>query len=85
MIYMLIGAVLFYGALYKSVLYKKHRFLLWFMPIAWLVSHALFHVWEVVVGLSGPESLLVDFAGVTLPAIVAMGLLCGSYKSSRNG
>ena len=85
MIYMLIGGVLIYGALYTSVLYKKHRFLLWLMPIACLVSHALFHVWEVVAGLSGPETLLVDFAGVILPAIVGMGLLYGSYKSSRKG
>lgn len=80
MIYMLIGAALFYGALYNSALYKKYRLLLWLMPISWLVCHAIFHAWEVVVGISGPEALLVDFAGVTLPAIAGIGLLYASYK-----
>ncbi|MFC3150839.1 hypothetical protein ACFOEK_07355 [Litoribrevibacter euphylliae] len=80
MIYMLIGSALFYGALYNSALYKNFRLLLWLMPISWLVFHAIFHAWEVVVGISGPEALLVDFAGVTLPAIVGIGLLYASYK-----
>ena len=82
MIYLLIGAALFYGALYKSTLYQKYRALLWLMPVAWLVCHAIFHAWEVVVGITGPESLIIDFAGVTLPALLGMGLIYGSLKLS---
>lgn len=74
--YMLIGAVFVWGALYV-----KHRVALWAMPAAWLAGHAIFHVWEVIVGICGPESLIEDFAGVTLPAIVAVTLVYISYKA----
>jgi len=69
-IYVLIGAAFGYGAIYT-----RHRFQLWLMPTAWLVLHAIFHVWEVLVGICGPEALIVDFGGVTLPALLGLGLL----------
>ncbi|MBL4826154.1 MAG: hypothetical protein JKY66_00305 [Spongiibacteraceae bacterium] len=73
--YMLIGVAFIYGAIYS-----KHRLLLWLMPTAWLVGHGIFHVWEVLVGICGPESLIVDFGGVTLPALLGLGLIYASYK-----
>ncbi len=76
MIYLLIGVAFIYGAIYP-----RHRRTLWAMPTAWLVAHALFHIWEVLIGICGPESLLEDFAGVTLPALLALGLLYLSNKS----
>jgi uncharacterized protein YjeT (DUF2065 family) len=76
MIYLLIGIAFIYGALCPC-----HRRPLWWVPTAWLVAHALFHLWEVFVGICGPESLLEDFAGVTLPALLALGLLSISTKS----
>ena len=78
-IYMLIGAVFIYGAIYT-----KHRLQLWVLPTAWLVLHAIFHIWEVVVGICGPESLVEDFGGVTLPALLAAGLVYHSYKNPQN-
>lgn len=75
MIYLLIGAAFIYGAINL-----RHRLTLWLVPTAWLVAHALFHIWEVLVGICGPESLLEDFAGVTLPALLALGLLYWSAK-----
>jgi len=77
--YMLIGAAFNYGAMYE-----KHRLLLWLMPTAWLVGHAIFHVWEVLVGICEPESLIVDFGGVTVPALLAMGLIYASYQLQTN-
>ena len=74
-IYLLIGTVFVYGAVYI-----KHRLHLWLLPTAWLVLHAIFHVWEVVVGICGPESLAEDFGGVTLPALLAIGLTYHSYS-----
>lgn len=74
-IYTLIGGVFVYGALYW-----QHRLQLWFVPTAWLVGHAIFHVWEVVTGICGPESLIEDFGGVTLPALLALWLL---YRSAH--
>ena len=78
-IYTLIGAAFIYGSVYT-----KHRLQLWWMPTAWLGCHALFHVWEVIVGICGPESLIEDFAGVTLPALLALTLLYISY-GTRTG
>ena len=74
--YMLIGVAFIYGALYV-----KHRVPLWFVPTAWLTGHAIFHVWEVLVGICGPEALIVDFAGVTLPALAGICLVYGSYRA----
>lgn len=74
-IYALIGTAFCYGAAYP-----QHRLLLWLLPTAWLTAHAAFHVWEVIVGICGPEALIVDFAGVTLPALLGMGLI---YSSTR--
>ncbi|MGP9800566.1 hypothetical protein [Rheinheimera sp. NSM] len=73
--YLLLGAAFVYGALYR-----KQRLILWSVPTAWLVSHAVFHVWEVLVGICGPQSLIDDFAGVTLPALVALSLLYAGAK-----
>jgi hypothetical protein len=78
-IYMLGGAAFICGSVYT-----KHRLLLWLMPTAWLVSHAIFHVWEVVIGICGPESLVEDFAGVTLPALLGLGLIYGSYRAQAS-
>lgn len=77
--YLLIGSAFVYGALYA-----KHRLLLWLMPTAWLLCHAIFHLWEVLVGICGPQSLQEDFAGVTLPALLAVSLLFLSYKAPSN-
>ncbi|WP_340676956.1 hypothetical protein [Paraglaciecola sp.] len=78
--YLLIGAAFVYGALDS-----KHRLILWLMPTAWLVSHAIFHFWEVFVGICGPQSLREDFAGVTLPALLALSLLYLSNKTTNHG
>lgn len=75
-IYVLMGAAFVYGSIYA-----RHRVQLWLMPTAWLVCHAIFHVWEVVVGICGPESLVEDFGGVTLPALLALGLVYVSYRA----
>ena len=77
--YMLIGAAFVCGTLYPT-----QRLPLWAVPTAWLVGHALFHIWEVLVGICGLASLLEDFAGVTLPALLALGLLCHSTKLQKD-
>jgi hypothetical protein len=69
-IYSLTGIGLIMGAL------RPHqRLRYWWAPTFWLTGHALFHIWEVLVGICGPSSLLEDFAGVTLPAILTLSLL----------
>lgn len=80
LIYLLISAALLYGVLCQNALFRKHQFYLWLVPIAWLVCHAIFHVWEVVVGITEPKSMIEDFAGVTLPALIGLVLI---YRSGR--
>ena len=61
-------------ALAAGIVWPQQRIGLWGAAAAWQLAHALFHVWEVVVGICGPEALLRDFLGVTLPAIVTVTL-----------
>jgi hypothetical protein len=50
------------------------RVTLWGAAALWLAGHALFHVWEVAVGICGPDALARDFLDVSLPAIIAASL-----------
>jgi hypothetical protein len=56
------------------------RTLLWSMVAIWLSGHAVFHIWEVAVGICGPEVLPRDFAAVTLPALIAIALSLWSVR-----
>ena len=69
-VYALTGFGLIMGALRP-----QQRLAYWWAPALWLAGHALFHVWEVLAGICGPASLVQDFAGVTLPALIALALL----------
>lgn len=69
-VYALTGIGLIMGAVQPA-----QRFGYWWAPTLWLVGHALFHVWEVLVGICGPASLIEDFAGVMLPALITLTLL----------
>ncbi len=59
----------------SGLLWPSQRLGLWSAVASWQVAHAGFHVWEVVVGICTPDALARDFAGVTLPALVACGLV----------
>lgn len=52
----------------------RYRVVLWAAPTFWMVAHALFHVWEVAVGICEPSVLVRDFYGVSLPAIIGVAL-----------
>jgi hypothetical protein len=67
LIYVLMGAGLLVGAHRPGV-----RALTWMATAIWLCGHALFHVWEVAVGICGPSALVRDFWGVSLPAILTL-------------
>lgn len=57
------------------------RFELWMAATVWLVAHALFHVWEVMVGICGASALLRDFPAVSLPALLGIGLTIYAGRS----
>ena len=77
MVYLLSGLAMFAGLARPA-----SRTLLWGAAAAWLMSHALFHLWEVAAGICGPDAIVRDFAGVTLPGLVAAGLTLRSLRGA---
>jgi hypothetical protein len=61
----------------------QYRVLLWAMATLWLGGHALFHFWEVAVGICGPSALARDFPAVTLPSILGALLTFWAISDAR--
>ena len=78
LIFLFIGTSLLVGAAKP-----QHRVLLWTIPTLWLWGHALFHFWEVAVGICMPADLVRDFPAVTLPAIIGTLLSLWACADSR--
>lgn len=69
LIFVLIGAAFVLGVARPAL-----RTTLWGAAALWLAGHALFHFWEVAVGICGTSALARDFPAVTLPALIAIAL-----------
>lgn len=69
LIFLGVGAVFLLGAIRPA-----YRTVSWGAAATWLAGHALFHFWEVAVGICGPSALLRDFLAVTLPALLAVAI-----------
>jgi len=78
LIYLLAGAAYLTGAARP-----RYRLALWAVPTLWLTAHAVFHLWEVAVGISGHSAMGRDFPAVTLPAIVGLALTAWAAKGSK--
>lgn len=65
LIFLLIGSAFLVGAAKPDL-----RLFFWAAPTIWLSGHALFHFWEVAVGICTVSVLPRDFPAVTLPAIL---------------
>lgn len=63
----------------------KRRVVLWAAATLWLVAHAVFHFWEVAVGICAPSVIPRDFPAVTLPAIIGIVLTFRAINQSRTG
>ena len=79
MVFLLVGGSFLLGAARPHL-----RVALWGAPSLWLAGHALFHVWEVAVGICGPSALARDFAAVTLPAIIGLCITGWAMADGRN-
>jgi hypothetical protein len=80
LIFLLIG-----GGFLAGAARPQHRVLLWAAPTIWLSGHALFHFWEVAVGICSASVLPRDFPAVTLPAIIGAALTFWAIRYSRAG
>jgi hypothetical protein len=59
----------------------QYRVELWAAATAWLAGHAVFHLWEVAVGICSPSAILRDFPAVSLPAILGAALTLWAIRS----
>jgi len=75
LIYVMIGAGFLAGVARPS-----ERVVIWGAATLWLAGHALFHFWEVSVGICGPSALLRDFPGVTVPALFGLALTVAARR-----
>ena len=78
LIFVLIGAALLAGAIRPAL-----RVPLWTGAAIWLAGHALFHFWEVAVGICGASALARDFPAVTLPALIVAALAFWAARDRR--
>lgn len=69
-------------AMLAGVARPAARLPLWSAAAFWLAGHALFHVWEVVVGICGTGALARDFPAVTLPAILTTALALWAWRDT---
>jgi hypothetical protein len=69
LIFLLVGAAYVAGTAWPDM-----RVLLWAAPTIWLLGHALFHLWEVAVGICAPSAIARDFPLVTLPGLLGLAL-----------
>lgn len=80
LVFLFVGAAFVIGAART-----RFRVVLWAAASLWLAGHALFHLWEVAVGICGPSALARDFAAVSLPALLGMGLTFWAWRRERSG
>jgi hypothetical protein len=79
LIFLFVGTAYLVGAAQP-----RYRIISWAAPTLWLAGHALFHFWEVAVGICGPSVILRDFPAVTLPAILGALLTLWAIADARS-
>ena len=77
-IYLFLGMAFLVGAARA-----EFRIVLWAAASLWLCCHALFHFWEVAVGICGSSALVRDFPAVTLPALIGVALTLWAIRDRR--
>jgi len=78
LIFLFIGGAFVLGAARPEL-----RVPFWGAASIWLSGHALFHVWEVAVGICGPSALARDFPAVTLPPAIGLAITCWAVLDAR--
>jgi hypothetical protein len=66
-----------------GMLKPARRIELWGAATLWLIAHAVFHVWEVAVGICSPSVLVRDFPAVSMPALMGIALTTWAWITPR--
>jgi hypothetical protein len=77
LVFLFIGTAFLIG-----VARPRLRLFLWAAPTLWVWGHALFHFWEVAVGICGPSAIARDFPAITVPAILGTAVTFWAAKDS---
>jgi len=77
LVYVMMG-----GGFLAGVARPRERVVIWAASTLWLAGHALFHFWEVSVGICGTSALLRDFPGVTAPALFGLALTIAAIRGN---
>lgn len=78
LIFVLVGAAYGWGALQPA-----QRPVLWLFGSLFLAGHALFHLWEVAVGICSSSAIARDLPAVTLPALIGLGFTAWAWVSAE--
>ena len=78
LVFLFLGSAFLFGAARA-----QYRIIAWTAPTLWLWGHALFHFWEVAVGICGPYALARDFPGVTMSALLGTLIAGWAYHEGR--
>jgi hypothetical protein len=78
LIFLFVGTAYLVGAVNV-----QSRVVLWAAATLWQAGHALFHFWEVAVGICEPSAIARDFPAVTLPVIVGAVLTLWAARDAR--
>ncbi|WP_412778256.1 hypothetical protein [Thalassospira lucentensis] len=74
----------FLGVAFAVGMIKPERRIgMWAVATLWLSAHAMFHLWEVAVGICSPSVIPRDFPAVTLPALIGIVLTLWAVRCSR--
>jgi hypothetical protein len=74
---------MFLGAVFGIGMNRPaHRLELWAAATSWLIAHAVFHLWEVAVGICAPAVIPRDFPAVTLPALIGVALTAWAWRTN---
>jgi hypothetical protein len=77
---------LFLGLAFGIGMFRPERRIgLWAAATLWLCAHAVFHLWEVAVGICAPSVILRDFPAVSLPAIIGAILTLWAIRQAHAG
>lgn len=78
LIFLFLGGAFLLGAARPEL-----RVPFWGAASLWLSGHALFHFWEVAVGICAPSALARDFPAVTLPALIGLIITLWAIADAR--
>lgn len=75
---------MFLGAAFGiGMIRPAHRLELWAGATSWLIAHAVFHLWEVAVGICSPSAILRDFPAVSLPALIGIAATAWAWSTRQ--